>query len=213
MRRVSASISTTRVTVRSRKARSCETSTTPARRPPRKPLEALETREVEVVRRLVEAEDIEAGEQDRGERCPGGLAARELADLVGRPPREPDVGQRRRSPRVEVAAAEREEAVERVAVRLGQLGLVAEPRAERVELVARRADAGAAAEVGEHRLARPRLGLLRQVADRARAHDLAASGSSTPASSRSRVDLPMPFGPTIPTRSPGPTASDTRSST
>src|SRR5829696_9513455 len=30
---------------------------------------------------------------------------------------------------------------------------------------------------------------------------------------RSSVDLPIPFGPTMPTRSPGPTRSDTRSST
>ena len=39
------------------------------------------------------------------------------------------------------------------------------------------------------------------------------SGSSRPASTRSSVDLPIPFGPTTPIRLPGVTVSETRSST
>jgi hypothetical protein len=35
----------------------------------------------------------------------------------------------------------------------------------------------------------------------------------TPASTRSRVDLPLPFGPTTPIRAPGGTLSESRSST
>ena len=137
------------------------------------PLEALEAREVEIVGRLVEAEDIEAGEEDRRESRTCGLAARQVAHLSCRPSRQTDLGQRGRSARVEVAAAQGEEAVEGVAVRPGQLGLVPEPRTEGVDLVPRGPDPRTATEVRQHRLARPCFGLLWQVADRPRAHDLA----------------------------------------
>jgi hypothetical protein len=47
--------------------------------PAEEPLQPLEAGEVEVVRRLVEQEDVEAREQDRRERRTGRLAAREVA--------------------------------------------------------------------------------------------------------------------------------------
>ena len=138
-------------------------------------LEPLEAREVEVVRRLVEQEDVEAREQDRGERGAGRFAAGQRRHLaVGAPP-ETDVRRARRRPRLEVLAAEREEAVERVRVGARELRLGAEPGRERVHLLLGCADAGAPREVVAHRLARARLRLLREVPDGARADDAGPS--------------------------------------
>ena len=66
-----------RVTQRARNSRSWETSTTPPRRPAHERLEPLEAVEVEVVGGLVEQHDVEAAQQQRGERRAGRLAARE----------------------------------------------------------------------------------------------------------------------------------------
>ena len=141
--------------------------------------EALEPREpgeVEVVRRLVEQEHVEAGEQDRGERRAGGLAAGQGAHLAVRAAAEPDVVEHRGRAGVEVLAAEREEAVERVGVGAGELVLVGEPRGELVHLLLGRADAGAPREVAADGLAGAGLELLRQVADRAGADHPAGVG-------------------------------------
>src|SRR5207237_8232603 len=51
-------------------------------------LEPLESLEVEVVRGLVEAEHLEARQQQRGEPCPRGLAARERGQRLSEPPAE-----------------------------------------------------------------------------------------------------------------------------
>ena len=66
-----------RVTVRSRNARSCETTTTEPSKPARNTSSALEPGEVEVVRRLVEEQHVVAAEEDRRERGPRRLAAGE----------------------------------------------------------------------------------------------------------------------------------------
>ena len=111
--RVSPSISTTRVTIRSRNARSWETSDDAHRQRVEEPLEPAQPREVEVVGRLVEQEDVEAREQDRGERGAGRLAAREGRELAPGARAEADVGQDGPGAGLEVLAAEGEEAVER----------------------------------------------------------------------------------------------------
>ena len=178
--RVSPSISTTRVTARSRNARSCETRTTPAGERVEEPLEPREPCEVEVVRRLVEQEDVEAGEQDGRERRPGRLAAGERRHLsLGARP-ESDVRQHRPGAAFEVLAAEGEEAVKGVGVDAGQFRLVLEARRERIHRPFRVADARAPREVAEHGLAGARLGLLWQEADGAAADDLAGVGGLDP---------------------------------
>ena len=123
-------------------------------------LEPVEPVEVEVVRRLVEEEHVEAREQDRRQPGAGGLAAGERRRLPLERDRKPELGADRAGPRLEVRPAEREEALERgrVGVRL-PLGRV--PGDVRLG----GGDAGAAGEVGEQRLARTAVGLLRQVAD------------------------------------------------
>ena len=58
-----------------------------------------------------------------------------------------------------------------------------------------------------------RVPLLCEERERAVAVTTPPSGSSSPASSRSSVDFPIPLGPTTPTRSPGAMVSDTPSMT
>jgi hypothetical protein len=148
--------------------------------PAEEPLEPLEAGEVEVVRRLVQQDDVEAREQDRRERGAGSFAARERRHLAIRAPAEPDLREHGADPRLEVLAAEREEPFERLRVRARELRLGAEPGSERIHLLLRGADTRAPCEVVAHRLARPRLGLLRQVADGARADDRARVGLLQP---------------------------------
>ena len=93
------SISTIRVTVRSRKARSCETTTSADSGRREEPLEPLEPVEVEIVRGLVEEEHVEAREQDRGEREPRRLAARERLDRRDRASTASPSSRSDRSPR------------------------------------------------------------------------------------------------------------------
>ena len=129
-------------------------------------LEPVEAREVEVVGGLVEEEDVEPTEQDRRERGAGRLAAGERADLyVHAVGREPDVGQHGFGPRVEIGTTEREEAVERLGVRVGDGRIRGHRLGERVECVARLGHSSAAREVRAQGLAGPRVGLLREVAD------------------------------------------------
>ena len=122
------------------------------------PLEALEAGEVEVVRRLVEQEHVEAGEHDRGQARPRRLPARERGHLeVEDAGREPEVGAHRADAGVEVGRAEREVALERVGVRVVGARAPGRPSArrrgvERVLGVGR--DPGAPGEVRAHGLAR-----------------------------------------------------------
>ena len=77
-------------------------------------LEPLQPVEVEIVRRLVEAEDVQAREQERRERHACRLAAGERRHL--RVERHVDAEPRAdlARPRLEIRAAEREEPLERV---------------------------------------------------------------------------------------------------
>src|SRR5581483_9163133 len=112
-------------------------------------LEALEPVEVEVVRRLVEEEDVEPRKQDRRERGASRLAAGERRqrqlETVGA---QPEVGGDETSARLEVVAAE--------------------PLREVIQLGPGRRDAGSPGEVLQERLAGACVRLLRQVADRER---------------------------------------------
>ena len=139
--------------MRSRKARSCETTTTAPSNAREKRLEPREPGEVEVVRRLVEQEHVEAAEQDRGERGARRLAAGEPSERPVELRVEPELRQHLLRARLEVAAAAGEERVERLGVRVGLLGLVGEARGERVHRALGLGDAGAAREIRAERLA------------------------------------------------------------
>ncbi len=115
-------------------------------------LEPLQAGEVEVVRRLVEQEDVEAGEQDRREAGPRLLATGERLERAVELDVEPEVGADPGGARLEVGTAQRDEAV---GVVLG------------------RSHARPAQEVAAQRLARQRVELLRQVADEPIPDDLA----------------------------------------
>ena len=123
-------------------------------------LEAVEAVEVEVVRRLVEQQHVEAGEQDRGEAGSRSLTARERRRLLLERHREPQVGTECSRPRLEVAAAKRGEALQGCRVGVG----VPVARVQLERLLSLR-HARAAREVGEQRLAGAAVVLLRQVAD------------------------------------------------
>ena len=81
-------------------------------------LEPPEPVEVEVVRRLVEEQDVEPREQDRRERRAGCLAAREPSGVRMDADFQPELGAGRASAGLEVAAAEREERLQRGGVPL-----------------------------------------------------------------------------------------------
>ena len=126
-------------------------------------LQALEAVEVEVVRRLVEQEQVEAGEQDRRERRPGGLPAGERRRLLLERDGQAELGADRSGACLEVAAAERQEALERGGVASGLHSAVC-----RFTAALGVRDAGAPRQVAEQRLAGAPVVLLRQVADRER---------------------------------------------
>ena len=133
------------------------------------PLEALQPVEVEVVRGLVEQEDVVARQQQRRQAGAGGLAAGQRRHRhVERDPERHVVRNGSRT-LVEVRAAEGEPAVER-----GGVGVVRTGRAGPQRLrggVHRRLgvrDAGPAGEERDHGLAGAPVGFLRQVPDRGR---------------------------------------------
>ena len=114
------------------------------------PLEPFEPVEVEVVRRLVEEQQIEAGEQDRGQRDPGRLTPGQADELALEVDAESEVGAGRPRPRVEALGAERHEAVERhrVAVLRGEPGRESARRV--LELALRLVDPDLTGEPLEH---------------------------------------------------------------
>ena len=177
------------------------------------PLQPRQAVEVEVVGRLVEQQDVEAREQDRGQRGARGLAAGERHGLqVEQRGIEPEVAQDRLRALLQVGAAEREPRLERLGVAVRRAGRVGR-QVVRGGLHARIGvgDAGAPREVVVQPLAGSAVGLLRQVAGASRrsAARSPRSGRSSPASRRSSVDLPAPLGPTTPSTSPGATVTDT----
>jgi hypothetical protein len=99
------------------------------------PLQALEPVEVEIVRRLVEEQEVEAREEDRRERRSRGLAPGEGRRLLLERDRQPELGADRPRSRLQVAAAQREEAVERRGVRVALRRVGGEGRAELLELL------------------------------------------------------------------------------
>ena len=126
-------------------------------------LEALQPVEVEVVRGLVEQQHVEAREQDRRQRRSCVLAAGEPGRRPVEVDDQPELRAHHARTRLEVAAAEGEEPLqrERVAI-LGALAL-GDGRRRFVQLPLRSGDAGAAGEGVEQRLAFAPPPLLRQV--------------------------------------------------
>ena len=136
-------------------------------------LEQVEPGEVQVVGRLVQQEDVEPREQDRGERRAALLAAGERA---GRPVErrvEADVREHSAGARFEVGSAERQEALERLGVGLSCVRVALERglqgREPRLDLP----HPGAAREIGGKRLLRREVALLREIADAQRSADCA----------------------------------------
>ena len=130
-------------------------------------LEPVEPREVEVVRRFVEQEHVEARKEDRSQGHARGLTARERRRaLVERVGRQPDVGEDHPDPSLEVGATEREPPFERGRVQVVP-ALVA--RGERIrrpcEGLLGIGHPGAPVEQRPHRLAVAPLGFLGEVAD------------------------------------------------
>ena len=126
-------------------------------------LEPIEAGEV------VEQEDVEAREEDRGERRACGLAARERLDrLVRRLRGEADLRENGAGPRPQVVAAEGEEALERLGVGVDARRVVVHLRGQPVEVGAGRGHARPPGEVGDQRLARAGVRLLWQIAHRQR---------------------------------------------
>ena len=182
-------------------------------------LEPVESVEVEIVGRLVEQVDVEPRQQQRGEadaappRRPtaspsAGRAAR--APVRARPtPRR--CGRRDRRRRATASAAARRRSGPSRADRLAGGG---ERVGGGVELVGGGGHARAPVEMVADRLARVARSELREVADRRRRRGAARprprSGCTCPASTRSSVDLPTPFGPTSPIVSALATVRSTR---
>ena len=124
---VHSSSSTTRSTVRSRKSRSCETTTTDPGRFLDETLEAIEPREIEIVRRLVEQKDVEARKQHAAswaraasppDNAPSGASSGTL---------KPDLRADCARAGVEIATAQQQEPVERGGVTCRKPRLVFEP--------------------------------------------------------------------------------------
>ena len=95
-------------------------------------LELVEPGEVEVVGGLVEQQHVVARQQDRGQRGPGRLPARQRGDMAWSrrgspatpaPVEEPDRGADLRGPHLDVVAPEGEEAVERIGVGIERIGV------------------------------------------------------------------------------------------
>ena len=174
--------------------------------------EALEPRHglgVEVVRRLVEEQQVGRGEEQPAERDAAPLAARErrhVAVAVGQPQRVHRAVERGVElpgvVAVDLLLHRRLLGEQRVEVGVG-LGEGGGDRVEAVEQVAQRADA--VLDVAAHVLGGVELRLLLEQADGRAGRELGAplDGSSRPAMMRSSVDLPAPFGPSTPIFAPG----------
>ena len=157
------SSSAIRVTVRSRKSRSCETTRDAALEAVQEALEPVEAVEVEVVRRLVEEEQVVAGEEDRCQRRASDLAPRQRRRLLLERDGKAELGADGPRPRLEVGSAQREVALERRSV-----GVWTPIAGVALDVCLCRRDAGAPGQVREQRLAATLLVLLRQISDRDR---------------------------------------------
>jgi hypothetical protein len=130
------------------------------------PLQPGEAVEVEVVGRLVEQQDVEAREQDRGQRRARGLPTGEPDGLpVEQRGIQPEVAQDRLRPLLQVGAAEREPCLERLGVAVPRAGRVGRQVARGgLHACVGDRDPGAPGEVVLEPLAGRSVGLLRQVA-------------------------------------------------
>ena len=199
-----------RVTQRARNSRSCETSTTPPRWPCDEGLEPGEAGEVEVVGRLVEQHDVEAAEQQRRERGPRRLPARERRHQRVRPDVEAQLREHRRDAVVEVRRSAREPVVQRDGIRArrpaGRRRPARRPRppsrAWRRVAPVRRPMWSATVSPGRRSCS---CGSQPTKASEGAVVTVPLSGATSPASRRSSVDLPAPLAPTTPTTSPGAT--------
>ena len=116
-------------------------------------LQAGQAGEVEVVGGLVEQEDVEAGQEDGGQRGPGRLPARELRHLHRQPVGgQAEVGAHRLGPGLEVGTAQGQVALEGRRVALVAAGL-GQGGGGRFQLGLGRGHPGAPAQVGGERLA------------------------------------------------------------
>ena len=166
-------------------------------------LQPVEAVEVEVVGRLVEQQDGRPREQHAGQQRARRLSAGERAERrVERHVGDAERGARAVELRVQRPAAERAEALLRLAVRArAPRDRRAGPRAARARRAAatpRRAPRRAGGRSSAPAPAAPGAGSRR--GRPARARPSPRSGASTPASSRSSVVLPAPLGPTRPMR-------------
>ena len=127
------------------------------------PLESCEAVEVEIVRRLVEEQDIETREQNRRQREPCRLSTRERLHDAAHVDREIEVGKRRRGPRLEIRAAEREKSRQCAVVVVGRTGIIGKPTRGRAERRLGGAHTCPASEIVPQRLVIETLGLLLEI--------------------------------------------------
>ena len=188
-----------------------------ARRRRHERLEEIEPGEVQVVRRLVQQQDVLAGEQDGSQRGTGRLAAGEVADLdVEAVGGQADLIEHGARAGVDVTAPDGQEVLERRRVGLDRVGLTGHRRGGAVQLGLCVSDAGPPGQIGPQGLPRwasGSWGSQPTVAVAGERSTTPPSGTSAPARMRSRVDLPIPLGPTTPRRVPGVIESDTPPST
>ena len=141
-----------RVAARSRKARSCETTTTAAGVEATKRSSRSSPAKSRSFVGSSRRKHVEPGEEERRERGARGLASREVSHRQLEPVGvEPDVGARSASRRAELVAADSEEPLERVAVGRDRCGVALESGAEGVELGLGGGDAGSTRQITEQR--------------------------------------------------------------
>ena len=128
-------------------------------------LQAVEAIEIEIVRRLVQEQDIGPHEEGRREPNPSLLAAREPGERTSEIGAQPELGGRPGGPRFQVAAPDRDEGPERRVVRVGGRCVVRQAVGRRNEGSLRVRDACPARDIRPDRLAGERVGLLGNVRD------------------------------------------------
>ena len=137
-----------------------------ARQPGDEPLQPVQAGEVEVVGGLVEEEDVEPGQQHRGQCSPRRLTAGEHAHgHVETISRQADVGQHRAHAGVEVVTAEGDEVLEGVGVLVDERGVVGHRLRQPVQRGRGLGHTRAASEVGAQGLVAVGVDLLREVPD------------------------------------------------
>ena len=129
-------------------------------------LQTLEPVEVEIVRRLVETEDVEAREQDGREGRARRLAPRQRRGCATERDREAEIGADGAGARLEIPTAEREKPAQSSVVELGRVSSAGgESRGCPLELELGGGHAGSAPESVEQRFVRACFTLLRDIAD------------------------------------------------